>query len=309
MTRQILTTICLMTAMIILLVGCGETTISADTKEVTPTEIIPAVSDPKVTATKQTASEPMPTSSPKPKKTEPPSEPEPKVAALSKNIPYAVDLNGDGKKETVTITTGAGSGRGIATLTVKDNNGRESVVSNEGAFISAYYLVNKSGACVVISMDAASDDYWSVVYRLDGTTPVEACNISGYIEKIDNTTVKVFDPVYTLGTWNAYRDYTFNDGFILNPSGDGLWHVTENDKLIVTSKELPVQLLENGAYKKATLKAGTEIRVIATDQQTLVLLELTDGRQGKIVITRDSWMVMIEGVQDEEWFKSLPYSG
>jgi len=237
--------------------------------------------------------------------------PSPKAkVALSLDVPYSVDLDKDGKNETVTVKKiPQEGGHDAVRLSVRDSGGNESLVSMSGDFLSAYLFWNASGVpCAIISVDMASADYETTVCRFNGTAPVESCSVSGEVQEIGISGIKLFDPVYVLGTWDAYRTYTLSGNFLLKPSGDGLWHVTGTGN-IVTAKKLPVQLYKDGAYKSTELAGGTAMHITATDQKKVVYFKLTDGRKGKLAITRDSYRVMINGVEDIEWFEFLPYAG
>lgn len=237
--------------------------------------------------------------------------PSPKTkVSLSRNVPYVADLDKDGKNETVTVSTvPQEGGRYAVRLSVRNSGGKESGVSVGGVFMSAYLCRSASGVpYAVISVDAASADFGISVYRFNGTAPVESCSVSGTVQEIGASGIKLFDPVYILGTWDAYRSYTLSGDFLLKPTGDGLWHVAEAGS-IVTAKKLPVELYSGGTYKAAELAAGTAIHITATDQKKAVFFKLMDGRKGKLAITRDSYRVMINGVEDIEWFESLPYAG
>ncbi len=119
----------------------------------------------------------------------------------------------------------------------------------------------------------------------------------------------MYDTVYVLGTWDTQRSYTLTKGFELDPSGDGLWHITGPNRLIETKADLPVRMLQNGSYVGATLAPGTKLRVTETDEVSFIQFTLTDGRQGIIEFTLEDYVAMIDGIPDDQWFVELFYVG
>ena len=190
------------------------------------------------------------------------------------NTPYSLDVNGDGKKETVTIKSVA---ERTTNLFVKDSVGNESSVSARGYFKAAYFYRNSGGkSCVLLSLDSASDDYFTTVYLLDGTAPTKVDSTSGCVMSLSKTSVTMFDPVYVLSTWDATRTYELLGNFKL--SGASYWTITGPTRYLSAKVGVPARIKNSsGAYTPATLEKGTKIRLTTTDCKTYVRF-LSNGR-------------------------------
>ncbi len=193
-------------------------------------------------------------------------------------------------------------------LLAEEDNGWESAVTYNGAFASAYYCETQNGPCILITVDTGENGN-RMTYVLDGSTLAEGDAKLGEVESLDGGIIHMASSVDVLGTYDATRDYTLGTYFALEPAG--LFTITEEeDRFIVTSKNLPVQMNENGQYKNETLGAGTELCVTSTDAESVVYFKTRDNRTGRLAITiQEGWLVMIEGTQAEEWFAELPYAG
>lgn len=195
-------------------------------------------------------------------------------------------------------------------LLAQEDNGWESAVTYEGDFVGAYYCETENGPCILINTDLGVSDS-KTTYVLDGNTLAEGDSRAGSIESIDGGVIRISSYIDILGTYYTTRDYTFGAYFALEPTGEGLFTITEEeDRFIVTSKNLPVQLYENGQYKDETLFTGAELCVTSTDGSSVAHFKTRDGRTGRLAITfNEEWVVLIDGTPAEEWFVELPYAG
>lgn len=193
-------------------------------------------------------------------------------------------------------------------LLAEEDNGWASAVTYNGAFASAYYCETQNGPCILITVDTGENGN-RMTYVLDGSTLAEGDAKSGGVESLDGGIIRISSSVDVLGTYGATRDYTLGTYFALEPAG--LFTITEDeDRFIVTSKNLPVQIYENGQYGNKTLSAGTELCVASTDGSSVVYFKTRDNRTGRLAITvTEEWMILISGTPAEEWFVELPYAG
>ncbi len=313
MLKKIFLITCLVAAVLTTVCGCiavrpleesqtpMDTEATASSEEATQT---PGTPSPKPSETPEAT--PQPQISPAPGETVQDLKQQYKAVELVIGEPFFVDLDNDGETGSITVYH-IEEGFGLVKLLVDDGGTIMYYEIGGGYPGSVYYYENSGGTGILLSRDAMSDDYWFSVYRFDGTYPAETDGVSGLVEKIEGDQLEVFGYMYTLGTWEARRSYTLTDDFMLEPNG--LWQITRHDYTLVTSKELPVRLLTDGVYVDGVLSPGTELWPTATDEKSVVLFETSDGRQGKLDITRESWMVMIDGIQDTEWFVDVPYCG
>ncbi len=272
------------------------------TPSVSPTPSVTPSNTKTPTPTPTKTTTPTPTKTTTPTPTAAPSD---NPLKLTANTPVSIDYNGDEKKETVSVTAKGSA----STITVKNSSGKEISLTLEYTFVSAYLYKGSSGkACVLLSMDRDSDDYITSVYQIDNATFTlkKTCTITGYLLSMTGSSAKVFDYANVLGVWDANRDFALGSTFILNPSGDKLWHITGPNRQLTVQKDLPVKILKNNTYVSATLLKGTHIRMTATDAKTYLLFTLSDGRSGKLAFTISNSTILIGGKPAGEWFEGIP---
>ncbi|MEA4969961.1 MAG: hypothetical protein VB051_05435 [Candidatus Pelethousia sp.] len=196
-------------------------------------------------------------------------------------------------------------------LFAEEENGWQSAVNLDGDFESAYYCETTGEPCFLISTDLGIGDS-TTTYVLNANSLAEADSIGGYIERIDGAVITIAGYVDMLGTYAATRDYTIGSELAFEAKGEGLFYFTENDRFLLTTRELPVQMLEGEAYVDEALPAGTELCVTATDAESdaTVYFKTRDGRAGRLVVSREpDWVFLIDGIEVEEYFEELPYAG
>lgn len=234
---------------------------------------------------------------------------------------------------TLTISEKVGTpdmGDSEITLTAL-SGGRETAIKAEGFFKSAYYIENPGGACVVLSLDESGTElYRTYVYALADGSLAQTSKANGYVTHIAGgsgdltafaTICKWID---ILGSYRACREYALNAEYVLEPAGDGLWQVLEDDVYqeniayytLATTRKIPVQVLENGQYRDATLGPDQSIRVTAWDEEsTVYYLNASDGSAGRLFVVLDKdneeWgrAYLIDGVPEFDCFEKLPYAG
>lgn len=216
------------------------------------------------------------------------------------------------------------------TLTAQSGAG-ETAVTTEGYFEQAYYVENPNGACVVLSVDESGTEYYKTyVYALAGDSLVLTSKAGGYAASLAGdpgsaaVTVTLCNWVDILGSYRASYDYALNAQFVLEPAGDGLWHVLDDgdyreniDYYTLTAmRTIPVQTLENGRYRDAIVGPGQAIRVTAWDGEgTVSFVHASDGSCGRLFVVlekeTDEWgrAYLIDGVAEFECFEEVPYAG
>ena len=270
------------------------------TPSATPSATPSNTKAPTPTPTKTATPTPTKSTTPTPTAT-PPANP----VKLLANTPVQIDYNGDAKKETVTITA-----KGSATtVSIKNSSGKQISLTLEYTFVSAYLYRGSGGkACVLLSMDKESDDYITSVYQIDNAsfTLKKTSGIVGYLLSMTGSNAKVFDYAAVLGVWDASRDFSLNSSFVLNVSGDKLWHITGPNRQLTVKKDLPVKIKKDSSYVSATLLTGTHVKITATDTKTYLLFALSDGRVGKLSFTISNGTILIGGKPAGDWFEGIP---
>jgi len=332
MSKKLAFFICVMLVAVCLTAGCSAgiptDKASEPSEEVLPNNLekseTPAVSPAQPIVTTTLSETPKPTLTPKPTprptvtpKPTPEPTPEPTVTPkpyevyeISAGSPFQYDVNGDGTEESILLSFETDE-YAQSCLHISINDEQPIVVDNCSNCV-VYLYSNTSGQLVLlISFDAGSDDYLTYAYRFMNEKPVQTGVFNGYVQDFGAAGVTLEGPIFTLGTWIAQCQFRLNDASELVPSDDGLWYIQrrEYDEPLIVAKDLPVEILSNGKYEQKTLSPGTKILPLATDNVTVVIFELENGTQGKLAISRESYMVMIQGAEDIEWFDNIVYYG
>lgn len=130
----------------------------------------------------------------------------------------------------------------------------------------------------------------------------------------DSEDFALYTRLDTLGTYMVYRRYSVGEDGMPKPK-ETAYRLTsaakEDGFKLVSKRELPVTILEDGAESKETLPAGTSFILKATDGETFVEAELSDGRRCRIELEmREEWPhYYIDGISEEDCFEDLWYAG
>lgn len=250
----------------------------------------------------------------------------------------SIDLNGDGREETVSILVsendpGAEEDETLYYFIVADANGTELLRQcSETLTYSAYAYaadIDKDGrAELFFCQTFMSDDLITKCYRCEGDTFRGLCFLEsdcdtcvsdcyGLIEGFGENSVRVSSHVNVLGTRGGLRDYVL-DGDVFVPAPDSLWDFTSTYPsddpdtwefyTLETSKPLPVTI--DG--KPDTLPVSTKLIITGTDAKDVAEFLTKEGVKGSFAIQEDAsgWGWMIAGEPEQDWFKGdLPYAG
>ncbi len=238
-----------------------------------------------------------PTETPGPSPTLPPtSEPANETfikEELKANVAYPVDLNGDGSIEKIALNyreaDSEQSNSTILSITLQSGK-RLSADFKDSYFESAFLFRKGTGKIgIFVCMGEDNDICETYVYVLSGDVLKKTAEAGGFVEKITDTTVRMYD--YAEFWLNlTYRDYAMNGNFELVPSGDKKWHLPggpgwDSSDAHAALVELPAEFKQkDGSYKTGKLSVGEEVMLTATDQETVIDFEMEDGRTGKIAI-------------------------
>lgn len=123
--------------------------------------------------------------------------------------------------------------------------------------------------------------------------------------------------VDALGTYDAYRKFHVGESGMPVAEGDVYTKVNvcdskEEEAVLISTRELPVTMIESdGSEKEEKLPAGTEYYVRATDLESFVDMEFSDGRRCRMAVKKSDkgWGFEIDGVDEENCFEFIPYAG
>ncbi len=180
-----------------------------------------------------------------------------------------------------------------------------------GSFRNGYVIKRTDGrSYFIIVCDYMSDDYVTFVYEVNNGALKKCAELgavypsNGYISA---TKIEMNIRIDILGTYIATVNYVLGeDGQLLPKDAFCPIHATQPLHII---RELPVTI--DGV--ETTLSAGTDILVTGTNQVDEVHFKVVGSDQiGIITYTREepeTWIPMIDGLSESEYFESLPYAG
>lgn len=184
--------------------------------------------------------------------------------------------------------------------------------------LGSAYLIRKGDGktYLLFDGDTASDDFVTFLYEIVDGAAVKTWQSDMWVSvkpgAVGAEHLKLNKVVDVLGTYSAVADYHIDDkGELVEDSevyeiNTGIWGLRE----LTVKKEVPVTI----GGEKSVLGVGEKIRVVGTDNVGVVYVRnLKTGVEGEIEFTRgegeDSWQVLIDGVQDTEYFENVPYAG
>ena len=168
------------------------------------------------------------------------------------------------------------------------------------------------------------DDYRSFdIYHLADTPEryglVELGRASMYLEeKHLSTTLSMTDPedlllstdCNLLGTTGIQRAYRIgSDG---KPEAKEPWYEILGERFLTTKTELKCHEAdaEGNGIGEMTIPAGTQLRMLRTDAESIVDLELVDdGRIARVEVNKESWPQTIDGTDIDEIFDGVMFVG
>ena len=126
----------------------------------------------------------------------------------------------------------------------------------------------------------------------------------------------LYSRIYTLGTYQGYKTYSVGAGG-MPETEDEMYHLVTSgadwDMQLTSKRELTVLMHEDGSEEKTEVKLpkGTAFRPIKTDGETVMVMELEDGRRCDLSLERKEGdhQFYINGIGEYDCFEALPYAG
>lgn len=240
---------------------------------------------------------------------------------LSEGEIYRDDFDGDGKEEEFSFTF-EGDGKDNHNLelyayTMQMNcDGLGYQKELYGGYEETWMIRSADGDHYLYQESYGEDLMHSVtVFRVTSDEIAEAGKAEGRIGDEGIQDVNAFqwaDRIYMLGTYAGYRT--------VGVGADGLPEAKEDAYTIgwltgpLVVKEgmtLTAEIFNsNGNPENIVLTTGTELTPKKTDGTTYVDAELSDGTMCRIHIeTAEGFPHTIDGVDEHEYFESIPYAG
>lgn len=240
----------------------------------------------------------------------------------------SIDLNGDGREETVSVFHNE-DGLCVSVTNVDGDSAyyQLDIYANEKAFLADF--VKGDGMLeVLVSGNFVNYDFSTYCLRYDGSElnaiPFE--NDDEYSDSGRGEIEAVLDGALVLSRgWRNLLGarffstrYVLNEAqevFILPPGGLREFEYDKddlNDGTLVVYSILPVTLIIDGVEVSSSLMPGESLLPTMSDLKSIVYFELEDGRTGYFPITFDTdddWECNIYGVNEGEWFEYIHYAG
>ena len=250
--------------------------------------------------------------------------------SLLDELPYAVDLDLDGRMELIDLRAIPGADEYPHWAIVLTKDGEERLFQTEIPYDMPHDLwlgdLNEDGAYeLFFHGDMASDDY--LIYALHpDLTPIlfepddryaawieEQDNtiFGGYIDGFEDDHIVIEGVVDMLGTHFGVRNFAIGDDGVIGPVSS-VWEFNEEDRPLTVVRELTAY---RAAVRKEpgeafTLMPGEKIVPLASDGCERMWFETADGKGGVLLLTRDEeTMWRIDGVPEAAYFELLPYAG
>lgn len=180
-----------------------------------------------------------------------------------------------------------------------------------GYFHSAYMIRRADGrSFLFITCDYMSDDYVTYLYVITDGNPIiygELPNMLLTGRSLSSKNIEMEVRVDALGSYRAFANFMLTPEATLTHDGD-IYRI-DSEHVLNIIKPLPVTI--NGV--ETTLDAGTQITITGTNLSNEIYFKVTTTEQtGTIHYTHeepDTWIHLIDGISEYEYFEDLPYAG
>lgn len=198
-----------------------------------------------------------------------------------------------------------------------DFNGNHTDIGEFSSMGYAYILGLEDGRLfAILDADYMSDDYVTFLYEItpNGLVKTDEMDGASLLDgKAEPQGVVLSVHLDVLGSYQSLMEYRIDEAGRMKQQ-DELFVISQSGfpyTILTTVRELPVTV--DG--QEAVLKPGTQIKITATDNESLAYYRCEDdGTEGEIRFTRGNeegnmWIIFIDGIPDYEYFESLPYAG
>ncbi len=230
--------------------------------------------------------------------------------------PIQLDVDSDGIPEQVTILVDEEAYVTDITFTsdtVQYTDHVEMALSFLSAYVGGAWQCDASQS-LLLTGDEASDDYMTLVYRMQGGQMQQAEIYGRLLDADANGLLTIERAIDVFGTYGGVCEYQMQDDFSFTLASPFRVQAFDDNpdgrKLTVICDSLPVTILD-GSNQKSTLPKGTELMLRETDQESYAVLENASGAKYRVAIERhdDDWQWYIDGMPEDQCFTPLMYAG
>lgn len=217
-------------------------------------------------------------------------------------IPFYVDINGDGTTDSLIVHGDITEYDMIETIDVRVND--TSTTFESWSYDILPYLVHTEDNRNYLYLDTLHDnDYHSIsVVDLNGTSPVYVDTMEGGLHNGIFCNPELFTietRLDLLSTYSGIRSYSLGDNGMPEVQQDAYEIV--NNITLTAKKDLKL--------KDGKITAGSKCRLLRTDGKTWVEVELEDGSTRTIEVEHNGWPQMIQGEEAENYFDDMIFAG
>ena len=248
---------------------------------------------------------------------------------LTDQLPYELDWDGDGEKETVDMVAVHTNNSDDPSFPLKLTNGGETWRSMDpGVWTARLYLTRLDGSyALLLTGDSGSCDYVTFCWRLTAGDPepvrftgetrwtasASSEHAEGEFKRVDEAGQLWFEGlVYMLGTYGGQRPYTLAADGSLAPVEGSIWDYVNNEQPITARIDLEAKSVSarNGEEDGGTLTvpAGEKLLLTGSDGTSRVWFEW-NGQFGVFEVEKRDYQWFIGGLEENEVFGDLPYAG
>ena len=169
-----------------------------------------------------------------------------------------------------------------------------------------YIIRQDDRTLLMLDGDLASDDYVTVLLDIS----------DGKIREVTSTYASICTPgiqttllsirVDALGTYTCEVEYDLSSGNELEPP-ETEYIIEQVHQNLVTTRKLPVT---DEVGKERTLSAGTSLIPLATDGKSYMRFKnAKNNKEYTVYFSREEYTIVIDGIEEYEYFEDLPYAG
>lgn len=171
---------------------------------------------------------------------------------------------------------------------------------------NCYVIRQDDRTLLMVDGDMASDDYVTVLLDISDGTIRELSSAYASIDTPGVHTALLGIRVDALGTYSSKIHYDISAGNELQPL-ETEYIIDSAYQNLITKKELPVTG-EDGT--ESTLPVGTSLLPLATDGKSYIrLMDVDTDKEYTVYFTREEYTIMIDDIEEYEYFEMLPYAG
>lgn len=216
-----------------------------------------------------------------------------------------IDVNQDGKLETILVNAKENDNDGYITISISVNDRSKEIIETE-SYGSAYLLQNEKGNIGILFEAWESNDFCKIyIYQIDKKMTVRIIDeIEGSIVKntVTSTAFTIENYINLFGSWYGTCRYEIASNLQLKAVENFKIKNVENN-FITLKKELIVKEKKGEKWYDLKCKKNKKFYPISTDNKKYMYFKTEDGKMIRIKFSREDYQVYINGTVIEDMFE------